>query len=127
MAKISRIEDVPVEKAKMPNVIVSDTYIQWLITREKDDAPNFAMRRFVMKPGGFIGLHDHPNEHEIFILSGEGVMFGADGVELKVSRGNFIFDQTTSSMFIVPPNEPHGYRNDGNEDFVFLCLIPNPE
>ncbi len=118
MAKISRIEDVPVEKAKMPNVIVSDTYIQWLITREKDDAPNFAMRRFVMKPGGFIGLHDHPNEHEIFILSGEGVMFGADGVELKVRPGNFIF---------VPGDEPHGYRNDGDEDFVFLCLIPNPE
>ncbi len=116
MAKYQKIDDIPMEVAGMPNVPVNDTYIQWLITKEKDGAPNFAMRRFLLKPGGSIGLHGHWNEHEIFILSGEGIMFGDDGVEHEVSSGTFIF---------VPGDEPHGYRNDGDEDFVFLCMVPN--
>ncbi len=113
MVFVSRIEDVPLERVDMENV--SDTYIQWLITREKQGAPNFAMRRFTMRPGGSIGLHHHDWEHEIFILSGEGVVIGPEDVEHHVSPGNFLF---------VPPNEPHAYRNDGTKDFIFLCLIP---
>lgn len=113
MVLVSRLEDVPTEKVELEDV--SDTYIQWLITKEKQGAPNFAMRRFVMKPGGRIGLHHHPWEHEIFILSGEGVVMGPEGMEKHVVPGNFVF---------VPPDEIHGYRNDGTEDFVFLCMIP---
>jgi quercetin dioxygenase-like cupin family protein len=116
MAHYQKIEDIEAQEASMPNVPVEDTTIQWLITKEKDDAPNFAMRRFVIKSGGTIGLHDHWYEHEILILGGEGVMYGDDAVEHSVSRDSFVF---------VPGDEPHGYRNDGDEDFVFLCMIPN--
>ncbi len=117
MALISSIEDIPMEKAGMADVEVTDTYIQWLLNKERDGVPNFAMRRFVMKPGGTIGLHHHPNEHEIYIIGGEGIVYGPDLVEHVVRPGNFLY---------VPPDEPHGYRNDGSEAFVFLCMVPNP-
>ena len=118
MANYQKMEDIEAKEASMPGVEVKDTYIQWLITREKDGAPNFAMRRFVIKPGGSIGLHDHWYEHEIMIMSGRGIMYGDDGMEHTVAPGEFVF---------VPGDEPHGYRNDGDEDFVFLCMVPNPE
>lgn len=118
MALYRNVHDIEAQPASMPDVPVRDTTIQWLITRERDGAPNFAMRRFVIRPSGSIGLHDHWYEHEIFILSGEGVMFGEDGVEHHITKDGFVF---------VPGHEPHGYRNDGHGDLVFLCLIPNPD
>lgn len=89
------------------------TYIQWLI---KDEAPNFAMRRFEIKPNGSIGLHNHPEEHEIYILEGEGEVYNDRGENALVSKGNVLY---------VPPNEKHGYKNhNNNETFIFLCIIP---
>jgi len=82
----------------------------------KDDSvPNFALRKFIIKPGGNIGLHNHREEHEIYILSGEGIVFNDSGNEFHIKE--------TDSLF-VPPNEAHGYTNTGKEDLEFLCIIP---
>ena len=77
-------------------------------------APNFIMRMFTLEEGGFSPYHTHPWEHEAFILSGEGIIKGADG-EKHVSEGDFIF---------VPPNEEHQFVNSGKDPFEFLCIIP---
>ncbi|MCK4845018.1 MAG: cupin domain-containing protein, partial [Candidatus Heimdallarchaeota archaeon] len=29
-----------------------------------------------------------------------------------------------NDVLYVPPNEPHGYRNTGNNNLIFLCTIP---
>jgi quercetin dioxygenase-like cupin family protein len=34
----------------------------------------------------------------------------------KVKKGNAVF---------IPAGVPHWYKNDGDEDFRFLCLVPN--
>ncbi|MEM3586003.1 MAG: cupin domain-containing protein [Candidatus Jordarchaeaceae archaeon] len=88
--------------------------IRWLIT-EKDGAPRYAMRRFEIKPGGNIGLHSHPEEHEIYVLSGKARIFNDKGFETIAGPGDIIF---------VPPNEKHGYENQSEETFTFLCIIP---
>ena len=90
------------------------TTIRWLISRD-DGAPNFAMRMFEMQPGGEIPLHDHPWEHEIFILSGNGMVTIGDD-EVKVRPNMVIY---------VPPNVPHSYKNEGEEPLRFLCVIPH--
>jgi len=41
-----------------------------------------------------------------------------DGKEFEVSEGNSIY---------VVPDEMHQFRNPFNEDFEFLCIIPNPQ
>ena len=109
---VIKADDVKSELVEMEGV--KDTYIQWLIREENAGAKNFAMRRFTVKPNGVIGKHSHDWEHEIYILKGEGVI-GAGEKEVKVQPNMAIY---------VPPNIPHWYKNTGDEDLVFLCLIP---
>jgi len=87
--------------------------MQWLISVE-DGAENFAMRRFIIEPGGFIPEHNHWYEHEIFILNGRGLI-GVGEEEYEVDKNTVLF---------VPPNVKHWYKNIGDEPFEFLCMIP---
>jgi len=88
--------------------------IRWLID-EKTGAPNFAMRRFEVAPGGNTPYHTHDWEHEVYILEGKAVAKKADGSEVPLGTGDVV---------LVEPNEKHNFKNTGDEDFVFLCLIP---
>ena len=90
--------------------------IRWLIG-QPEGAPNFAMRVIEFAPGAVFDRHQHPYEHEIFVLEGEGVAEGADG-EVPMRPGAALY---------VPPDEPHGYRNTGQGVLRFICVIPHPE
>jgi len=111
MMNLKNIHDIPSEEVTMFGS--RGTSIQWLWS--KDEVPHFALRRFVISPNGEIGIHQHEEEHEIFILSGEGVVFNDSGEEFPIHPQDTLF---------VPGNEAHGYRNTGNEDLIFLCIIP---
>jgi quercetin dioxygenase-like cupin family protein len=87
--------------------------VRWLIGK-RTGALNYAMRLFEIAPGGIIPLHDHEEEHEIFILNGKAKLLG--GIEGFAKKNDVVF---------VPPNEPHGYDNtEGTEIFRFICVIP---
>ena len=48
------------------------------------EGPNFAMRRFIMKPGGGIPRHSNTVEHEQYVLRGRArVGIGDDVVRVK--------------------------------------------
>ena len=72
---MKKLHYTDVEELEVTDYGSTDTSIRWLITKEKDGAPRFSIRRFEMKPGGQIGMHSHPQEHEIYILSGKGEVF----------------------------------------------------
>ena len=107
-------ETMNIESGNITMYNSTGTSIQWLWAK-KDGAPNFALRRFVIESGGQIGVHDHNEEHEIFILAGNGSITNDSGDKYNIKANDTIF---------VPPNEPHGYTNTGNSDLVFLCIIP---
>ncbi len=87
--------------------------VKWLIAKETG-AEHFAMRLFEMEPDGHSPLHNHPRDHEIFILEGEGVAF--DGTkEKRIKAGDAIF---------IPQNEKHQLRNNSKKTLRLLCLIP---
>jgi len=90
------------------------TKIQWLLSKEQG-APRFAMRLFTLEPGAIIGMHHHPEEHEIFVLRGELDLIKEDGSKVHVKASDAIY---------VPPEEKHGYRNEGQEQAQFICVIP---
>ena len=96
-------EEPGVSKVKMRRVIA-----------EKEGAENFVMRVFEVEPGGNTPLHSHDWEHEVFILSGSGVVVDPSG-EHEVKSGDVIF---------VPGGEEHQFRNTGDEAWEFICLIP---
>ena len=88
--------------------------IRWLITKELG-APNFAMRMFEVEPKGYTPLHEHDWEHEVYVLEGEGIVVGKQG-EKKIKHGDVVF---------MPKNEKHQFRNIGDDNLRFLCLVPH--
>ncbi|MHA2005838.1 MAG: cupin domain-containing protein [Promethearchaeota archaeon] len=93
---------------------VEGVTVRWLIDTNSG-AKNFAMRRFEIIPGGNVPLHNHPEDHEIYILSGDGKFYDDKGKEENVKSGDVVY---------IPPNEKHGIDNLGNDNFVFICLVP---
>lgn len=89
------------------------TSIRWLLG-PRDDMPNFYMRVLEVAPKGEISLHNHPWEHEVFVLEGNGALTGENG-ELPLTKEEIVY---------VPADEKHGFRNTGNEAFRFICVIP---
>lgn len=92
---------------------VAGVKVQWLIDPEMG-AKHIAMRRFEFAPGGHTPYHSHPWEHEMFILSGEGVVVTAEG-ERRFGAGDVVF---------MPSGEEHNFRNDGQAALTFLCVVP---
>lgn len=91
-------------------------HIRWLI-KENMGAKNFVMRHFEIEPKGHTSLHSHPWEHELFILSGQGAVTNAKE-ERTLNPGDVIF---------IPGGEKHQFKNNGNEPFTLLCLIPSKD
>ena len=79
-----------------------------------DGAPNFCMRVFEVEPGISTPFHSHPWEHEVFILSGRG-MVTTEQKEALIAGESVVF---------IPPDERHKFTNNGNEPLRFICLIP---
>ncbi|MGQ9619448.1 MAG: cupin domain-containing protein [Bacteroidales bacterium] len=83
-----------------------------------DGSDNIIMRHFIIAPGGNTPYHQHNYEHVVKILRNRGIVVDRDGSEYEVHEGQSLF---------VSPNELHQFRNSFEEDFEFLCIIPNPE
>ena len=93
---------------EMPGVIKRE-----VITAD-DGAPTFCMRVFEVEPGSSTPSHSHTWEHEVFVLSGRGVVSGEKG-ETPIAKDSVIF---------VAPNEHHYFLNNSDEPLRFICLIP---
>ena len=107
--KIEHYTDTPAESIEnVPGVTV-----RWVIG-EKDGAPNFAMRIFDVEPGHATLYHQHEWEHEVFVLSGEGIVRRPDG-ESPIGEGSIVF---------VPGMEMHQFVNRCNSVLRFICVIP---
>ncbi|MCK4282543.1 MAG: cupin domain-containing protein, partial [Candidatus Lokiarchaeota archaeon] len=65
------------------------------------------MRRFEVKLKGSIPLHEHPEDHEIYILKGNASFYNDAGQEELANEGDVLY---------IPPNEKHGIKNLGQDD-----------
>ena len=108
--KVEHYESIPAEAIEMEGA--QGCLVRWLIG-EKDGAPNFAMRQFVVAPGGFTPRHQHPYEHEVFVLEGEG----------EVWEGAKPHTLSQGDVILVTPDEPHQFRNTGQQPLKFICLV----
>ena len=90
--------------------------IRWAIGKP-EGAPNFALRVIEFEPGATFAPHEHPYEHEIFVLEGEGIVEGPRG-SVEMCPGVALY---------VPADEVHGYRNTGQGHLRFVCVIPHTD
>lgn len=91
----------------------SGTTMQMLIS--PTEGPNFAMRRFVIQPGGGMPNHTNLVEHEQFVLGGQA----------RIGIGDEVFEVKKGDVVFIPAEIPHWYQNVGEEPFEFLCMVPN--
>lgn len=79
------------------------------------EAPNFFMRLFVVSPGGHSPYHSHNWEHEVYIIKGQGKVITEDR-EQEISDNSYVF---------VPQNVKHQFKNTGEDELHFICVIPS--
>ena len=78
---------------------------------------NFAMRKFVIKKDGHMPFHTNTVEHEQYVLKGKA----------RVRLGDESFIAVKYDILFIPAGVAHSYQVIGDEDYEFLCLVPNSE
>ena len=106
---IKHSDDVPAQEVTAGEA----TTIQVLISPE--EGPHFAMRKFVMQPGGGMPKHTNEVEHEQYVLRGRALV-GLGDEEIVAQAGD---------VLLIPAGVPHWYANMGDEPYEFLCVVPN--
>jgi quercetin dioxygenase-like cupin family protein len=109
--KVTHYTDVP---AQVFGDEAPGTSIRWLIDDDHDGAPVYALRLIEIEPGGHSPRHQHPYEHENFVVEGQGRVW-VNGAWQPLKVGDVVF---------VPGNMEHIYENTGETTFKFLCGIP---
>ncbi len=80
-----------------------------------EEGPHFALRRFVIEPGGGMPRHTNTVEHEQYVLRGRA----------RVGIGEEVVEVGPDDVVFIPAGTPHWYETLGDEPFVFLCAVPN--
>ncbi len=88
---------------------------------EEQDAPNFRMRRFTLEAGEAVPKHTNDVEHEQYVLDGEYVVgIREDGTDTEYTVG-------PGDSLLIPSGTVHWYRNTGDTEAAFVCVVPNGE
>jgi len=103
-----------VKPLRINNEITKDVEKRILIGKSNYGAPNFVMRLFTVKPGGYSPKHSHRWEHEIFIVKGKAEVYDGEKYNI-VEAGSFVY---------VPGGIEHQLKNAGDEELEFICVIP---
>ena len=85
-----------------------------LLVGKDDGAPTFAMRHFSVETEGCTPCHQHPWEHEVLVISGNGEI-ECDGQVSSITGGDSIY---------VPANDLHQFRNTSSIPLEFICIVP---
>lgn len=107
---IKRATDVEYEP-----VGAADGMSKGVLIDESDGAPNFAIRRFRLESGASVPKHTNEVEHEQYVLAGEYTV-GIGEEEYTVAAGDAL---------LIPAGTVHWYRNEGELEGAFLCVVPN--
>lgn len=107
---IKDYRELPVESSGVDGLTV-----RWAINASQG-ASNFAMRILDLEPGKSSPLHQHDNEHELFVLTGKG----------EVETLDDIFPIAEGSAIYIAPNENHQIHNIGSNVLRFIDVVRFP-
>lgn len=88
--------------------------IRHYLQKEEINARCRLCAELIIPPGASIGLHEHIQEDEVFIIQrGKGVVFD-EGKEVEVEAGDAILTGKSAS---------HSIKNTGDENLVITAII----
>lgn len=73
---------------------------------------HFALRAYIIEPGGHTSYDTHPHEHGVYMLNGE-VTVNVGNEELILQSGDILH---------ISGNEPHQFFNRSAKPVKFLCV-----
>jgi len=112
LMKFGRSSEVPAQDVSQVLPGTRGLFIQWLVTKD-DGSERLALRRFVMKPHGFMPYHKHKYAEAVFVVRG-ALRVTISGVTRLLGPGDFFF---------TAPFEPHSIENPADEEAEFVCAI----
>jgi quercetin dioxygenase-like cupin family protein len=108
------VKDVKeIKKIKLDSNNLHNVYKQIAVS-ENDGWNDYIMRIFTLEQSGFTPKHSHPWPHINYIIEGKGSLF-LDGNEQTVEKGCVAY---------IPSNSIHQFKNAGDKDFKFICIVP---
>lgn len=111
-------DDAPVHRragdVTYESVEAADGLRKAVLLEETDGATAAAVRRFLLDPGATVPKHTNDVEHEQYVLRGRYTV-GIGEEEFRVEPGDSL---------LIPAGAVHWYRNDGDEQGAFLCVVP---
>ena len=97
------------------NEVTAGTGTTMQVLVSSDEGPHFALRRFLMEPGGGMPLHTNAVEHEQYVLRGRA----------RMQMGEETFEVSADDVTFIPAGVQHSYEVVGEERFEFICVVPN--
>jgi uncharacterized protein YndB with AHSA1/START domain/quercetin dioxygenase-like cupin family protein len=102
--------------ATVPTVDVkagTGTAMHVLVGPEQGDT-GFALRRFIMQPGGGMPLHTNLVEHQQYVLRGKA----------RITIGSAVHEVAPDHTLFIPAGVPHSY-DVVEGPFEFICVVPD--
>lgn len=75
---------------------------------------SFALRRFIMQPGGGMPLHTNRVEHQQYVLRGRA----------RITIGSAVHEVGADDTLFIPAGVPHSYEVVEGP-FEFICVVPD--
>ena len=75
---------------------------------------DYVMRVVEVKKDGYTPKHAHPWPHINFMIEGKGELM-INGEKTEVIPGSYAY---------VPKDTQHQFKNIGDDDFKFICIVP---
>ncbi|WP_336001432.1 cupin domain-containing protein [Halorientalis halophila] len=121
---IRRGDDIEYE-----SVDAADGLAKGVLIGEAQGAPNLAIRRFTLAPGGEVPKHTNAIEHEQYVLQGEYTVGIREASETPLADGEAVdadeeYQVAAGDSLHIPAGAVHWYRNEGDAEGAFLCAVP---
>ena len=80
----------------------------------KEGWDGWSMRIFTLGKDGYTPRHTHPWPHINYVIKGTGTLL-IDGEEKAVTTGDTAY---------IPGGEDHQFKNTGDGEMSFICIVP---
>lgn len=108
---IDNIKNIGIIEVKAPG---AENALKQTLIGPQQGWEGWVMRLFTLGKGGHSPRHQHPWPHINYITAGKGILF-LGGKEHALEPG---------SVAYVPGDIEHQFLNSGEEDFSFICIVP---